>query len=213
MSTYNLQSRRHLVQVSIIAFTFIMLGLSIGVWASQLGNTVTIYTVFPILGLCAFVLMAMHYVSGGVKQYAGLADDSALLQRYFTITSYIVLVFILLHPALLYIGLYYDGLGLPPLSSFMAYPTTVGRIALVMGAVSLTAFLLFELHRWFKNRPWWKYIEYFNLVAMALIFVHSLLLGSQLMNGWFRFVWIGFGAMVAGSIMYGYAKNKPRTAQ
>ena len=39
---------------------------------------------------------------------------------------------------------------------------------------------------------------------MVLIFVHSLILGGDLMTGWFRLVWIVLGWATAFCITYNY---------
>lgn len=197
-------SNRTLLNFAIGALTVLIIGLCLFAWGRGLNGNPTIYEIFPVFGLLAFSLMALHYIGGSIKRSLGLAGDESALKKYFTVTSYIVLILILAHPALLYIGLYQDGLGLPPLSSFEVYPQTVARVALVMGLLALTAFLLFELRRWFKQKKWWKFIEYASVAAMILIFVHSLILGGDLMTGWFRLVWIVLGWATAFCITYNY---------
>lgn len=39
---------------------------------------------------------------------------------------------------------------------------------------------------------------------MIFIFVHALLLGGELLPGWFRFVWIFVGWILVMSIVYNY---------
>jgi hypothetical protein len=136
-----------------------------------------------------------------------LAQDKTILKNYFSITGVVVLALILLHPGLLYIGLFNDGLGLPPYSAFAVYQTASMRIALVLGSIALTAFLLFELGRWFRHKGWWRYIEGANIAAMGLIFVHGLLIGGGL-SGWFRVVWILLGVLLALSIVYNWRYDK-----
>lgn len=186
------------------ALTILVLGISFLAWFQGLHGEQGKYWLFPLFGLMAFGLMWMHYVSGSLKRYLGLGSDEKVLKQYFQLTSLAVLALILLHPALLYIGLFQDGYGVPPLSSFQAYTATAKRLALVLGVVSLTAFLLFELGRWFRDKKWWKYIEYASSIAMVLIFVHALLIGGELLPGWFRFVWIFIGWILVMSIGYNY---------
>lgn len=197
-------SSRAILNLSIGSLTAIIIGLCLLVWGLNLNGRPGIYDIFPVLGLLAFSLMAMHYIGGSLKRSLGLEGDERALATYVKVTGYVVLCLILLHPGLLYFGLWQDGLGLPPLSTWEVYPQAAARAALVMGSVSLTAFLLFELHRWFRERSWWKYIEYASVAAMLLIFVHSLMLGGELMTGWFRLVWIVFGWALAFCITYNY---------
>lgn len=184
--------------------TTLVLGLSFLAWLQGVRGNVGRYEFFPLLGLMAFGLMWMHYVSGSLKRYVGLANERAVLRKYFTVTSVIVLGLILLHPGLLYTGLYTDGFGLPPLSSFAVYQSVGARVALLLGSIGLTIFLLFELKRWFGQRKWWKYVDYANIGAMILIFMHALIIGGELMNGWFRFVWLALGWILVLSMIYNY---------
>ncbi len=196
--------QRTTLHLSTALLTTLILGLSILAWAQGLRGDLGKYDLFPLLGLLAFGLMWMHYVSGSLKRYLGLQGDEVLLKRYFHITSICVLALILLHPAILYIGLFQDGFGLPPGSSWQAYGTAAARTGLILGSVSLIAFLLFELGRWFRDRAWWKYIEYASIGAMLMIFVHAMLLGGELLPGWFRFFWIFIGWVLVMSIIYNY---------
>ena len=77
----------------------------------------------------------------------------------------------------------------------------------MLGSIALTAFLLFELGRWFRHKGWWRYIEGANIAAMGLIFVHGLLIGGGL-SGWFRVVWILLGVLLALSIVYNWRYDK-----
>lgn len=184
------------------ALTSIVIGVAIVAWLQGIHGKVGVYELFPLLGVVAWLLMWTHYVNGSLKRYLGLAKNEILLRGYGRVTGYIVLCLLLLHPGLLYIGLYGDGLGLPPYSAFEVYQTVGMRIALVMGSVALTAFLLFELGRWFRHKGWWRFIEWANVAAMGLIFVHGLLIGSFL--GWFRVVWVLLGVILVAAIAYNW---------
>ncbi len=187
--------------------TFAVLGLAALAWLQGIrGDDLSLYALFPLLGMAAWLLMWMHYVSGSLKRHLGLAGNNTLLRGYTVVTGYIVLCLLLLHPGLLYISLYNDGLGLPPYSAFAVYQTAGMRAALIVGSVALTAFLLFEMGRWFRHKGWWRYIEWANVVAMGLIFVHGLLIGG--MMGWFRVVWILLGAVLTLCIIYNWRYDK-----
>ncbi len=190
--------------LAVSALTVTTLGLGLFAWGMGLHGRIDRYDLFPLLGLMAWMLMWLHYVSGSLKRYARLADDHAVLKKYFRVTSMVVLVLILLHPALLYAGLFADGLGLPPASTFAVYASDAMRVALVLGYISLTVFLLFELGHWFRKRGWWKYIEYASMAAMFGIFIHALVLGSELSTGWFRGVWLALGVILALSLAYNH---------
>ncbi len=152
-------------------------------------NDLTLYDIFPPLGLIAFGLMWTHFVMGALRRYTYVELKQGRL--YTTISMGLVLALILLHPGLLWLALYLDGYGLPPLSYMDVYAAQLGFLAL--GTVSLLVFLAYELKRFFEDRKWWKVIERLQIVAMIAIFVHALGLGNELRLDWFMIVWILYG--------------------
>lgn len=177
--------------------------LALYVWGSsnawQLGSLST-YQIFPVLGLLAFSIMWSHYMTGFIRKNFLKSVD---LEAYFRLTGYVVLLAILLHPGLLIYQRFRDGFGLPP-GSYKSYVAPgMGWITL-LGSVSLLAFLAFELHRWFKDRSWWKYVIYAGDAAMLAIFYHGLRLGTQLHVTWFRSVWWFYGLTLLVAITYNY---------
>jgi hypothetical protein len=149
--------------------------------------------------------MWSHYILGGLGEYAGLK----LSRRtpYASVTGYLVLLLILLHPGLFDLQLYLDGHGLPPFSSEAVYPAARAQVAILIAATSLLAFLAYESWRWFKTRSWWKYVEIINVLAMYGIMYHALTLGDQLQRGWYRYVWLLYFLSFTGAIIYRY-RNK-----
>lgn len=184
--------------------TGLLVAITIAHWASfRLADGVLgRYELFPILGLTAFTLMWFHYTLHPVKRWLKADDDA--LKTYFTVTSWIVLAFILLHPGIFVFTLWLDGLGLPPTSYLTLYPVPLDRIALLCGTLGLLAFLAFEFHRKYKEKSWWKYVEYANIAAMFAIFFHALTLGGEVASGWFRVLWFTYGIILALVIAYNY---------
>lgn len=166
------------------------------------------YEFFPLLGLLAFSLMWSHYVTDAIRRFMDV--DDAVLKSYFHITSWVVLFLILLHPGIFWVTLFNDGFGLPPASYLSVYTDAAARIALLLGTTSLVVFLAFELHRKFKDAPWWKYVEYANVAAMFAIFYHALTLGGEVASGWFRVLWLVYGLVLAGAISYNYYHKRVR---
>lgn len=175
---------------------------AIAVWTQVRidGGALTTYDIFPLLGLIAFSLMWTHFVSGALRRWLGLPKST--LRQYFTLTSWIVLVLILLHPSLFIVQLWFDGFGPPPFSYLSVYTALASQIALGLGTLSLLAFLSFELHRKFRSVSWWKYIEYLNVAAMLAIFYHGFTLGGELAVGWFQIVWLVYLATFIGAVGY-----------
>ncbi|MBC7764687.1 hypothetical protein H7Y29_03140 [Microbacteriaceae bacterium] len=183
--------------------------VAILVWVSvRLNNSsdVTVYTVFPLLGLVGFSLMWTHYIHGATKRYAALKDHGKDI--YWYVSSGIVLACLLLHPLLLSFALWRDGLGLPPFSYMTAYESM--SFAIILGSLSLSIFLAFELHRWFSDRSWWRYVDALQFVAMLAIFVHALSLGGELNVVWFKALWWLYGVTLVVAYVYSYRYDRKR---
>ena len=174
-------------------------------WAQGYGGLepeeFNLYLLFPLFGLLAFSLMWVHYVVGALRRYAGV--DKTPLKPYFAATGWAAVIFILLHPSLLILQLWRDGLGLPP-ASYMNYVGPALKWAVSLGTLSFLIFLSFETKRWFNKKGWWPVIEYANVVAMFAILAHSLALGSNLQAGWLRGLWLFYAASLLVSVGYVY---------
>lgn len=129
--------------------------------------------------------------------------DRKVLQTYSEVTSFVVLICILLHPGLLSWQLWRDGLGLPPGSEWKFVGEGL-KVAVTLGMISWFAFLAYELRRWYAKKSWWKYVQYASDIAMLLIFYHALRLGSQIRHGWYRGVWWFYGLTLVASLIYIY---------
>ncbi len=180
--------------------------LALAVWWPATENLTT-YSLFPIFGLIAFGLMWAHYITIGLKRYLDLPKEK--LSRYYQITGYVVLFCILVHPFLLDLQLFLDGNGLPPFSRDALYPTLVQKTAILIGTVSLVFFLMYELHRFFSDRSWWKYVQYANIAAMFGILYHGFTLGTNIMQPWFKLVWGFYAVTLLAAVIYTeYSKRK-----
>lgn len=164
------------------------------------GRELTPYDFFPPLGLSAFGLMWTHFITGALRRLLKLPPST--LRRYFKITSWIVLVLILLHPGIFVTKLWLDGFGLPPFSYLSVYTDTLMRIALLLGTLSLLTFLAFELRRKYRKASWWKYVEYANVAAMFAILYHGFTLGQELSLTWLRGVWLFYAVTLVGVVVY-----------
>lgn len=178
--------------------------LAIAVWASQRldGSSLTPYDMFPLLGLLAFSLMWTHYILGSLRRKLRL--EANVNRAYFSLTSLAVFVLILLHPGILIIQLNKDGFGLPPDSYMKVYTLPAMRGAIMLGTIALIIFLAFEFKKKFKDKKWWKFVEYAQVLAMALIFYHGLTLGRELSVGWYKAVWYLYGVSLLTAVIYNY---------
>lgn len=192
------------LQIFAWSLTTLVSVLAIVAWGQ--GNSwqlasLTIYQIFPLLGLLAFSIMWSHYVAAVTRLHFKI--DRAVLSRYFEATSLAVLGAILLHPSLLAWESWRSGFGLPPKSS-LEYVAPDMRLYVVLGMTGLVIFLAYEFRRKFGDRSWWKYVASASDVAMILIFIHSIQLGSHLQTGWFRAIWYFYGLTLLGCLGYIY---------
>lgn len=178
--------------------------LAVVVWSGErLGSSsLTVYKVFPLLGLVAFSLMWTHYAVGALRRYYGL--ESGALKQYYRSTSWLVLALILLHPGLLIYQLKADGFGLPPKSYLTVYGEPMMKFAIMLGTISLLIFLAFEFKKKFQKKSWWKFVEYAQILAMGLIFYHGLTLGRELSVSWYRALWFIYGISLIAAVIYNY---------
>lgn len=178
--------------------------LAIYVWGTSFQwrfSDLNTYLIFPVLGLIGFSTMWTHYIVDFIKTFRP-ADT----QRYFSVTSWIVLAAILLHPGLLIYQRFRGGYGLPPHSYETYVAPGLGWITL-LGSISLLIFLAYEFRRTFDHRPWWKYVLYLNDLAMLAIFYHGLRLGTQLRSGWFVVIWYIYGLSLVYVLAFKYAQK------
>jgi hypothetical protein len=193
----------------VIAWTLITLAclVSIIAWGSfyqwHLWPTST-YIVFPLLGLLAFSIMWTHYMMTALRTAWSLKKET--LADYFRWTGYAVLILICLHPGLLIYQRFKDGYGLPPHSYESYVAPGLGWITL-LGTASLLVFLAFELHRFFRKYTWWHYVADASDAAMLAIVYHGLRLGTQLHQGWFRYIWLFYLVTLLLALVYKYIKR------
>jgi hypothetical protein len=193
-------------QSTIWAVTAVVVGLAFFVWWPS-ASDLTLYSLFPLLGLLAFSLMWTHYIAGALRRYFHHSPE--ILARHFKITSYVTLLLIITHPFILYLQLYLDGLGLPYQSIPAVYPGVMQQLGIAMGVMALGLFLLYELYRFFRERTWWRYVEWANIGAMYLILWHGYTLGGELRQPWFQVVWIAYAILLTCAVTYtGYSKRK-----
>jgi hypothetical protein len=196
--------KQHVVRFAWV-LSIVATGLAVLTWAQHVGGSIShlsVYQIFPVFGLIAFGLMWTHYIVGALRTYYGI--DKEKLSLYMRTTFVVVLVALLMHPGLLTWQLWRDHFGLP-----IDYVAPDMRLYVILGEVAWITFLLFELHRFYKERTWWHWIERASDVAMILILIHAYKLGPSLLPGWFRLVWIFYGLTLIAAISYlTYTRHK-----
>jgi len=171
-------------------------GLGIIAWGQtvnwQLGS-LTPYQWFPLFGIVAWLIMWTHYATGFLR----LTNPGLKSIKYYSkVTGWIVLASLLLHPGILAFSQYRNDQGLPP-DSYINYVGESLALAVMLGVIGVTIFLSFEVFNRLKHnktiKKYWTAVSISQSLAMTIIFVHGLRLGTSLGDGWFRIIWIIFG--------------------
>lgn len=173
-------------------------------WGQELGweiASLSVYTLFPLFGLVAYSLMWSHYMVAAIRKYANLPGE--VTKKYFDQTSFIVLLAICLHPGLLILQLWRDGMGLPP-QSYLNFVEPARKVFVALGSISFLVFIAYEFRRKFNKKSWWKLVQYASDAAMVAIFIHGLKLGSNLQSDWYQYIWYFYGLTLSASIIYMY---------
>lgn len=185
------------------ALTAVVSVLAVYVWGNSFQwqwHTLNSLLFFPVLGLLAYSILWSQYMAGALT--GSLLKDIDLA-NYFRYTGYAVLIAIVFHPGILIYQLFRDGFGLPP-GSYKYFVGPSREWLALLGTVSLFVFLAYELHRWFGQKPWWKYVVTAGDAAMLAIFYHGLRLGNQLQSGWFVAVWWFYGITLVAALVRKY---------
>ncbi len=181
-----------------ITWATVFLSLAIVTFAWSRGvdfgsGEISAYQWFPLFGLTAWITMAGHYYLGTMRiVYPELKKPKG----YKSLTGYLVLGSLLLHPGILAFEQKSNGQGLPP-TSFYNYVGDGLKLAVMLGTISLLIFLSFEVFERIKDKKIiknnWTAISISQSLAMTLVWVHALRLGNDLGEGWFRFLWFVAG--------------------
>lgn len=191
--------KQHTYNFIVWAMLIITITLGIIAWGQTVQwqiASLTPYQWFPLFGILAWLIMWTHYGSG----YFRVKNPSLKKPKYYAgLTGWMVLAFILLHPGILAFQQYRNDQGIPP-ESFINYVGEGLEIAVMAGSISLIIFLSFEVYDRMRTNTWVKKhalaLSVIQSLAMTLIFVHGLRLGTSLGDGWFRIVWIAYGALL-----------------
>ena len=161
---------------------------------------VTTTSVFPLLGVWAWSIMATHYYLGYLELSAPSVFKSS--QRYSSISMWLVLLLLLLHPGLL-AWQQHQAFGTLPPDSF--YGTVASTMApfIAIGVFAWLLFLAYEgLERLRGNqrvKRLWGWVSLSQILAMILIFIHGLAVGQTVLSGWMVGWWTLLGVLLLPS--------------
>lgn len=176
--------------------------LAVIVWEQSRGwrlSGLSLYNIFPLLGLLAFSLMWAHYMASALRVYSRHKEQ--VLEIFYSTTSRVVLALILLHPGLLAYQLWRDGFGAPP-SSYLNYVQSSSQLFIVFGIVALLSFLLYDLKPLLRRWPIRSLVDPLGDIAMILVLIHSLNLGTDLQTTAHRALWYFYGVTLIASMVY-----------
>ncbi len=159
--------------------------------------SITIAGVFPLLGVLAWSIMATHYYFGWLK--IKFPEYFHADRLYGSITMWLVLALLLLHPGLLAWQQFRVFGTLPP-ESFYATVADAMAPFIAMGVFALVLFLTYEaLHRFRQNeriKSLWGWVSLSQVIAMTLIFIHGLAVGQTVLTGWMVGWWVLLGVLL-----------------
>lgn len=159
--------------------------------------TLTIPAVFPLLGVLAWSIMWTHYANGWlqIKHPEKIKKN----QLYSSVSTWLVLGLLLLHPGLLAWQQYRLFGTLPPESFFATVATNLEPFVAI-AIFALILFLAYEIVHRLKEKPAIKrasgWISISQVIAMILIFIHGLAVGQTVLSGWMELWWIFLGILL-----------------
>lgn len=171
--------------------------------------------IFPLLGILAWSIMWTHFAYGALRIKYNFPKNKV----YSTVSGWMVLSLILLHPGILALEMYKSTKLLPP-KSILLYAGESFFWAIMLAEIALLIFLSYEVFDRIKDKPIikknWLWISLSQMIAMTFIFVHSMAVGHNLNSGWFRVYWILLYAILVPCfilIIKAELKSKKVTAQ
>lgn len=189
---------------------FLILAINFYVWGSNLDwewDEIGLLELFPLLGLIAFSTMWWHFLTGFIRR---LRPDVDKFRGLHQASAYWVFASFMLHPLLLVIWGIQEEIG-TPWEIYEDYAGPKNMVFIVIGLLALGGFLLFDLARVLSGSKLLKrhrgLIMLISDISFVLILIHSLNLGGDLREGWFRVYWLLLGISGIGFIIYRYYFN------
>lgn len=192
--------------VATIALNITVLVLATIAWSQQNTALPTALSISILLAIIAYGLMWVHYVSDWLKRRYWPHQTTGW---QYGISRWIVLIAILAHPILINAYLFENNYGLP-LESYQKYFGSSVLIFILLGIVSLAAFLAFEVKKWLEHKPVWQWVMHANNLAMLLIVIHGYKLGPITDSRWYFWVWT-VQALILCAILFLQYFQHPRT--
>lgn len=160
-----------------------------------------VFETFPVLGLTAFAIMWLHIVGGPFRETLEQYFD---YKKFMTISSIIVLICVILHPLLIYVGFWLIGVK----GSGFTYIPDDKQYLIWFAIVAWIIFVGYDVLKKFKSTDFfvqhWQIVKFIATLGFFLILFHSLGLGRNLQTGPLHYVWIFYGISAAVATTYTY---------
>lgn len=160
----------------------------------------TLLTIFPFLGIVAFVLLWTHIMLGVFESQLKKVFKNFDFEAYVRWTALIILICIILHPLFLLVGIGFD------LETLFSY----GQTYISLGIIGWLLLITYDISKLLQRKydffvRQWPKILFISTIGIILIFFHSINLGTHLQSGLLRIIWIFFGVTaIAGAVwIYG----------
>ncbi|KKU49796.1 MAG: hypothetical protein UX71_C0005G0009 [Parcubacteria group bacterium GW2011_GWA1_47_10] len=163
-----------------------------------------IATIFPLLGIMAFLLLWIHSMMGVFEPWLRPRMPFDAFVHY---TALIILFCIVLHPLLLLILIEFN----------FALLFSGNPLAISLGVAGFLLLITYDIGKALKRREFftrhWNTILLISTIGFILTFFHSLMLGSHLQSGPLRALWIFFGTTAILATIYTYGVKRLRYNQ
>ncbi len=177
-----------LIKYLILLFGYLAVLYPVGIRVSSLSwaiDSTLIPNLFPAFGLAAFSILWLHALSGVFEPWLRRYIDFDSFVRN---TSLLVLIFIILHPLLLFINFNFN---------FNDIFSNYGARYIWFAIFGWMLLITYDIGKLLKKYDFfvrnWNNILFISTIGFLLIFFHSLALGSDLQSGPLRVIWMFYG--------------------
>lgn len=196
-------ARIYTIRGALYLFAALVVGYPLVVWYGRFElsfGVLLLRQLFPALGLIAVTTMYLHIIG---RPFAAQLSAYVPFAAFERVSSYVVLVTMLLHP--LFRTGYFILEGLP------LFPPPAYQLPLGLGALGLLLLLTYDIGKWYNKsdliRRHWSTIDVLSTLGFYIVWLHALMLGGDLQEGPLRSVWIFYGLTAAlGSCYVVYQK-------
>lgn len=178
------------VQAVLGALVVAVVGYPLSVWyggVSLMVGPTLLAELFPAFGLLAATVMYLHIIG---RPFSNTLEQYVPFTVFERLSSYLVLVAMLLHVVLRAAFFVMQGISLVPPPAYM--------LPLGLGFVGLLLLLTYDVGKYFITNPWvvrhWLAIDVASTLGFYVIWLHAFLIGHTVAVEPMRTVWIVYGA-------------------